>query len=68
MPITFRKSIRATRWLKFNINRRSWSWTVGSGNGPRYTHSSTGRHTWSQNLPGGWGYRKTTSRRSRGDN
>ena len=67
MSITFRKSYRIFPGVRLNINRRSWSITVGSGNGPRYTRSSTGRDTVSQNLPGGFGYRRTTTRRRRED-
>jgi len=67
MPITFRKSFQILPGLRVNINRRSVSWTLGSGNGPRYTRSSTGRRTTSMNLPGGFGWRKTTTRRNRED-
>lgn len=63
MPITFRKSIRILPGIRLNINRRSWSITLGPKNGPHYTHSSTGRTTTSQNLPGGLGYRHTRTRR-----
>jgi hypothetical protein len=64
VPITFRKSFRILPGVRLNINRRSWSVTLGGGNGPRYTRSSTGRDTVSQNLPGGFGWR-TTRRRNR---
>jgi hypothetical protein len=64
MRITFRKSFRVLPGVRLNINRRSWSITLGGGNGPRYTRSSTGRDTVSQNLPGGFGWR-TTRRRNR---
>lgn len=64
MPITFRKSIRIFPGVRLNINRRSWSITVGGKNGPRYTRSSTGRDTTSMNLPGGFGWRRTRTRRS----
>jgi hypothetical protein len=47
-----------------NINRRSWSITVGSRNGLQHTRSSTGRDTTSLNLPGPFGWR-STRRRSR---
>lgn len=67
MPLTFRTSFRILPGVRLNINRRSWSVTFGSGKGPRYTRSSTGRDTVSQNLPGGVGYRRTTTRRRRGD-
>ncbi|MET8080035.1 DUF4236 domain-containing protein [Streptomyces sp. NPDC005303] len=63
MPITFRKSFRILPGVRLNINRRSWSVTFGSGSGPRYTRSSTGRDTVSQNLPGGFGWRSTRRRR-----
>lgn len=65
MPITFRKSFRILPGVRLNINRRSWSITLGARNGPHYTRSSTGRNTTSMNLPGGFGWRKTT-RRGRG--
>jgi hypothetical protein len=64
MPITFRKSFRILPGVRLNINRRSWSITLGGGRGPRYTRSSTGRDTLSQGLPGGFGWR-TTRRRNR---
>lgn len=67
MPITFRKSIRIFPGVRLNINRRSWSITVGTRNGPRYTRSSTGRDTTSMNLPGGLGYRSTRTRRRTGE-
>lgn len=67
MPLTFRKSFRPLSWLRIGVNRRSWSWSVGPRNGPHYTRSSTGRSTWSWNLPGGLGWRKTTTRRRRGE-
>ncbi|MER6183045.1 DUF4236 domain-containing protein [Streptomyces sp. NPDC001652] len=63
MPFTFRKSFRILPGVRLNINRRSWSITLGGGNGPRYTRSSTGRDTLSQNLPGGFGWRTTRRRR-----
>lgn len=65
MPITFRKSFRVLPGVRVNINRRSWSVTLGGKNTPHITRSSTGRNTYSMNLPGGFGYRKTT-RRGRG--
>lgn len=64
MPLTFRKSFRILPGVRLNINRRSWSVTLGGGSGPRYTRSSTGRDTVSQNLPGPFGFR-TTRRRNR---
>ncbi|MYS77331.1 DUF4236 domain-containing protein, partial [Streptomyces sp. SID5926] len=39
MPVTFRKSFRILPGVRININRRSWSVTFGSKNGPRYTRS-----------------------------
>ncbi|MEF9521314.1 DUF4236 domain-containing protein [Streptomyces sp. RB13] len=66
MPVTFRKSFRILPGVRININRRSWSVTFGSKNGPRYTRSSTGRDTYSIDLPGPFGYR-TTRRRNRED-
>ena len=67
MPITFRKSIRILPGVRLNINRRSWSITVGARNGPRYTRSSTGRDTASMNLPGPLGWRSTRTRRRNGE-
>jgi hypothetical protein len=67
MPITFRKSFQILPGVRLNINRRSWSITVGGGKGPRYTRSSTGRRTTSMNLPGPFGWRSTRTRRDRGD-
>jgi hypothetical protein len=67
MPITFRKSFRILPGVRLNINRRSWSITLGGSNGPRYTHSSTGRRTTSMNLPGPFGWRSTSTRRNRED-
>lgn len=66
MPITFRKSFRIPPGVRLNINRRSVSWTFGSGNGPRYTRSSTRRDTFSQNLPGPFGWRTSRRRRREG--
>ncbi|MFE7106622.1 DUF4236 domain-containing protein [Streptomyces sp. NPDC057575] len=62
MPITFRKSIRIFPGVRLNINRRSWSITLGGGPGPRHTISSTGRRTTSMDLPGPFGYRSTRRR------
>ncbi|HVH02134.1 MAG TPA: DUF4236 domain-containing protein [Amaricoccus sp.] len=64
-PLTFRKSFRVLPGVRLNINRRSWSVTVGPRNGPKRTWSSTGRTTTSMDLPGGFGYRTTRTRRSR---
>lgn len=66
MPITFRKSFRILPGVRLNINRRSWSVTLGGKKGPHYTASSTGRRTTSMDLPGGFGFRKTTTRRRGG--
>jgi hypothetical protein len=67
MPITFRKSFRILPGVRLNINRRSWSVTLGGGSGPRHTISSTGRRTTSMDVPGPFGFRKTTRRHNRGD-
>lgn len=67
MPLTFRKSFRIFPGVRLNINRRSWSITVGGKNTPHYTRSSTGRDTTSMNLPGGFGYRSTRTRRRTGE-
>ncbi|MFE9337747.1 DUF4236 domain-containing protein [Streptomyces sp. NPDC007063] len=63
MPITFRRSIRILPGIRLNLNRRSWSITVGPKNGPKRTWSSTGRRTTSMDLPGPFGYRHTSARR-----
>ena len=62
MPLTFRKSFRILPGVRLNINRRSWSITTGFRNGPKYTRSSTGRDTFSTNLPGGFGWRSSRRR------
>lgn len=66
MAITFRKSFRILPGVRLNINAKSWSVTLGGKGGPHYTASSTGRRTTSMDLPGPFGFRKTTTRRSRG--
>ncbi|MFI7235768.1 DUF4236 domain-containing protein [Streptomyces cyaneofuscatus] len=63
MAITFRKSFRILPGVRLNINRRSWSITTGGGRGPRRTVSSTGRRTTSMDLPGPFGWRRTTRKR-----
>ncbi|MFC8075625.1 DUF4236 domain-containing protein [Streptomyces sp. NPDC057307] len=63
MAITFRKSFRILPGVRLNINKRSWSITSGSKNGPKHTTSSTGRRTTSMDLPGPFGWRKTTRKR-----
>ncbi|MEU0741569.1 DUF4236 domain-containing protein [Streptomyces sp. NPDC006134] len=65
MPLTFRKSFRILPGVRLNLNKGSWSLTIGDGRGPRYTHSSTGRRTTSMDLPGpfGWRHTRTTRRR-----
>lgn len=65
MPITFRKSFRVLPGVRVNINAKSWSITVGPKGGPKRTWSSTGRTITSCDLPGPFGYRRTT-RRGRG--
>jgi hypothetical protein len=67
MPITFRKSFRILPGVRLNINRKSWSVTVGPKNGPKWTRSSNGRNTTSMDLPGPLGCRSTRTRRRRGD-
>jgi hypothetical protein len=67
MPITFRKSFRILPGVRLNINRRSWSVTLGGRNGPKYTRSSTGRDTTSMDLPGPFGWRSTRTRRRAGE-
>lgn len=63
MPLTFRKSFQILPGVRLNINRRSWSVTTGGRHGPKRTTSSTGRRTTSMDLPGPFGWRKTTTRR-----
>ena len=66
MPVTFRKSFKIFPGVTLNINRKSWSITYGGKNGgPRVTKSSSGRRTTSMDLPGPFGYRKTTTKRDR---
>lgn len=67
MPITFRRSIRILPWVQLNLNKKSWSVTVGPHGGPRRTWSSTGRRTTSYDLPGPFGYRHTSTRRTKED-
>lgn len=67
MPITFRKSFRILPGVRLNINAKSWSITVGPKGGPHYTRSSNGRRTTSMDLPGPFGFRRTTTRRRTGD-
>lgn len=67
MPITFHKSIRVFPGVRLNINRRSWSLTFGGRGGPHYTRSSTGRDTFSADLPGPFGFRTTRRRRRSGE-
>ncbi|WP_282790895.1 DUF4236 domain-containing protein [Streptomyces sp. CC224B] len=63
MPVTFRRSFRIFPGVQLNINRRSWSITLGGRHGPRHTISSTGRRTTSMDLPGPFGYRHNHRRR-----
>lgn len=65
MPLTFRKSFRVLPGVLVNIGAKSMSVTVGPRNGPKRTWSTTGRTTTSVNLPGPFGYRRST-RRGRG--
>ncbi|MCC3655659.1 MULTISPECIES: DUF4236 domain-containing protein [Streptomyces] len=62
MPVTFRKSFRILPGVRLNLNRRSMSVTFGSGKGPKRTYSTSGRTTTSHDLPGPFGYRKSTRR------
>ena len=61
MPLTFRKSFRVLPGVTVNINRKSWSVTTGGKKGPRRTVGSDGRRTTSMDLPGPFGYRRTSS-------
>ncbi|HEX5568005.1 MAG TPA: DUF4236 domain-containing protein [Streptomyces sp.] len=67
MPLTFRKSLRILPGVRLNVNRRSWSITLGGGAGPRHTVGSAGRRTTSMDLPGPFGHRRRTSRGRRGN-
>lgn len=60
MGITFRKSFRILPGVWLNLSRHSRSLTFGKGRGPRRTYSSTGRRTTSFNLPGPFGYRRSS--------
>jgi hypothetical protein len=62
VPSTFRKSFRIRPGVRLNLNRRSWSITVGPNRGPKRTWSSTGRTTTSMDLPGPFGWRSTRRR------
>jgi hypothetical protein len=62
MPFTFRKRIRLGRLVSLNIGKKSASLSAKAG--PfTVTRSTTGRTTTSVDLPGPFGYRKTTRRR-----
>ncbi|MGH3314351.1 MAG: DUF4236 domain-containing protein [Streptomyces sp.] len=66
MPLTFRKSFRILPGVTLNINRKSVSVTTGGKDGtPKHTVSSNGRRTTSMDLPGPFGYRHTSTKRSR---
>ncbi|MGY1439351.1 DUF4236 domain-containing protein [Streptomyces reniochalinae] len=62
MGLTFRKSIRILPGIRMNINRRSVSFRVGGHGGPRRTYGSRGRRTTSMDLPGPFGYRRSSRR------
>lgn len=61
MPLTFRRSFRILPGVRLNINRRSWSVTGGGRRGPRRTFGSAGRRTTSVDLPGPFGFRRTSA-------
>ncbi|MCD0481012.1 DUF4236 domain-containing protein [Streptacidiphilus sp. ASG 303] len=61
MPLTFRKSFTILPGVRLNVNRKSLSLTLGR-NGAHRTWSTTGRTTTSADLPGPFGYRRTTRR------
>jgi uncharacterized protein DUF4236 len=59
MAVTFRKSWKVFPGVRLNVGRKSRSWTIG----PRWlkrTFSSTGRRTTSADLPGPFGWRRTS--------
>jgi hypothetical protein len=62
MPVTFRKSFHILPGVRLNLNRKSISITLGSKGGHR-TWSTNGRTTTSADLPGPFGYRRTSRRR-----
>lgn len=64
MPFTYRKRIKLLPGLYLNVGKKSVSLTVKAGPASK-TFSSTGRHTTSVNLPGGAGYRSTSTRGGR---
>jgi hypothetical protein len=65
VPLTFRKSFRVFPGIRLNINAKSVSVTFGFRGGPHHTRSSTGRRTTSMDLPGPFGYRRSSGRRRR---
>lgn len=64
MPITFRKRIKLIPGVYLNIGKKSASLSVGP-KGLKRTWSTTGRTTTSADLPGPFGYRRTSRRRPR---
>jgi hypothetical protein len=59
MPLTLRKSFRILPGVRLNMNKHSWSITLGGKRGPRHTHSSSGQSVTSMDLPGPFGWRRT---------
>lgn len=60
MPFQFHRSFRIFPGVRVNVNRRSWSITLGPKHGPHYTRSSTGRTTESMPVGGGISWRHTS--------
>lgn len=58
MGLRFRKSVKILPGMRLNLNKNSHSVTLGSGR-IKHTFSSTGRHTRSVNLPGGFSHVET---------
>ena len=59
MPVSFRRSFKILPGVRLTFHGKTWSVTVG-GKRVRRTFGSRGTRTTSVNLPGPFGYRKTT--------
>lgn len=64
MGLRFRKSIKILPGVKLNLNSKSASISVGTKNVHK-TFSTTGRTTTSVNLPGGFSYVETDSKKKK---
>lgn len=65
MPITHRRSFRVLPGVRVTLRRRSWTVSVGPRNGPHHTWTSAGRRVTRYDLPGPFGYRRSTRTRRR---